>query len=44
MFNKKAYSNPEIELVAIDTTDVLQASDPSVDDNPWVDDIIGGGD
>lgn len=43
MSNKKAYSNPNIEWIDIDTADVLVSSDPSVSDDSWADDIIGGG-
>jgi hypothetical protein len=43
MMNKKAYNNPEFDLVVIETTDVLLLSDPSVDDNPWVSSVLGGG-
>ena len=42
MMNKKAYNNPEFDLVVIETADVLLLSDPSVDDNPWAYDVLGG--
>lgn len=42
MINKKAYSNPEINMVAIENSDViLLSNNPSVGDVPWG--VIGGG-
>ena len=44
MVNKKAYSNPEISMVAVENTDAIMISNnPSVGDVSWTSSLLGGG-
>lgn len=43
MLNKKAYSEPNFELFAVEKTDVLAlSSNPLVGDENWAQDVTGG--